>query len=77
METISDAISALVSEYNISGQGVPIYVPLIGTGRSRVKLTLKESMNLIKETFLKNESGFFGDVKIVANPKIIEELEDL
>ncbi len=77
LDMINSAIKALTSEYNISGQGTPIYVPLIGTGRSRARLSLKESIDLIKDSFIRNENGFFGDVKIVVNQKIIEELEDL
>ncbi len=76
LEMINDAINALATEYNIAGQGIPIYVPLIGTGRSRVRLSLKESINLIKDTFTKNDNGFFGELKIVVHPKNVDELED-
>ncbi len=73
-ETITSALNALASEYNISGQGIPMYVPLIGTGRSRAHLSLNDSMSLIKGIFLGNKDGFFGNVKIVVYSKNIDEL---
>lgn len=75
-KTIMGAVDDLVSEYNVSGQGVPIYLPLIGTGRSRAHLSLKDSVSLIKDAFLKNKDGFFGEVKIVVLPKNIDDLEE-
>ncbi len=75
-EIIIRALNALVSEYNVSGQGIPMYVPLIGTGRSRAHLSLKESISLIKESLLGNDDGFFGEVKIVVHPKNIDGLDD-
>lgn len=75
-EMIMNALSALASEYNISGQGIPMYVPLIGTGRSRAHLSLNESISMIKGIFLGYKDGFFGDVNIVVHPKNINELEE-
>ena len=75
-ETITSALNALALEYNISGQGIPMYVPLIGTGRSRAHLSLNESLSLIKGIFLGNKDGFFGNVKIVVYSKNIDELEE-
>lgn len=75
-EMITDALNALASEYNISGQGIPIYVPLIGTGRSRAHLSLNESVSLIRDIFLGYKDGFFGEVKIVVHPKDVNESEE-
>lgn len=75
-EMIMDAINALACEYNVSGQGIPMYVPLLGTGRSRAHLSLSESISLIKGIFLENENGFFGEMKLVVYPRNIDELEE-
>ena len=77
IKTIQKALNALACEYNISGNGTPLYIPLIGTGRSRLKLDLKESIELIKNNFINNENGFYGEVNIVIYNKNVEELEDL
>jgi hypothetical protein len=77
IEVIKSMLNLLASEYSISGQGVTIYVPLIGTGRSRAHLSLNDSISLIKESFLRNENGFFGKVKIVLYKKNINVWETL
>lgn len=77
IEIIKKALKAISSEYNISGNGKPLYIPLIGTGRSRINLTYKESIELIKDSFINNKDGFYGEVNIVIYNKNVEELEDI
>lgn len=76
VDVIKKSLDFLATEYNVSGQGIPMYIPLLGTGRSRAHLSLKDSISLIKNAFLTNENGFFGEIKIVIYTKNIDELED-
>lgn len=75
-ETIQKALKTLSNEYNISGNGAPLYVPLIGTGRSKLNLSSKESIELIKNSFINNKEGFYGKINIVIYNKNVKELED-
>ncbi len=58
-------ISKILDEYDKTGQGVPLYIPLLGTGRSRVYLSKDESEKIIKEECLKNKEKIMGTVNIV------------
>lgn len=77
IEMIKKALNALSFEYSISGQGITMYIPLIGTGRSRVNLKEEDSIKLIKDSFINKKNGFFGNVKIVIYSKNIDFMEDL
>ena len=76
LDELTAAIDAVVNEYNVSGQGLPLYIPLMGTGRSRVNLSLTESINLIKNRFVNSPSGFYGLVNVVVYHKDAEKLEE-
>ena len=47
---IDKAIITLLEKYNSIGQGYDMYVPLIGTGRSRAGLSNKGSFQLLKKS---------------------------
>ncbi len=74
LEVIKNALFALSLEYNISGQGTPLFIPIIGTGRARTNLSYNDSISLIKNTFINNKNGFFGEVNIVIYSKVIDKL---
>ena len=52
-DRIESAITKLAEKYDAQGQGVELYVPLIGTGRSGFNLSLKESFDLLVDSFSK------------------------
>ena len=66
VENLKICISNILDEYDKNGQGVPLYMPLLGTGMSRTKLSYEESKNIIIEECLKNTEKIQGIVNIVA-----------
>lgn len=74
-ESIKIAIKSLLEFYDCNGQGYPVYIPLMGTGRSRVNLSYQQSFELIKETLLQNRTHIQGIVNIVALPEVYKKLE--
>jgi hypothetical protein len=66
---IRDAIDSLFDFYDSKGQGEPLYLPLIGTGSSRARLTHKQSLNTIKACVLTGEKTINGAVNIVVYNK--------
>lgn len=74
-EEIKRAIKYLLEFYNENGQGYKLYMPLIGTGRSRAGLDFQESYDLIINTLLDNESFIQGSINIVIRPEVYRTLE--
>lgn len=68
-DRIESAITKLVEKYDAQGQGVEIYVPLIGTGRSGFNLSLKESFDLLVDSFSKE---MHGKINIVVYEKDVD-----
>lgn len=75
-EWIQSAISELIDFYDQRGLGYSLYIPLIGTGRSRAHLSAKESLQLITDSLIKNEKRINGNVTIVVLEKMIAELKN-
>ena len=73
-EDIGKAIADLLSFYDSMGQGLDMYLPLLGTGRSRAGLGYQESLELIVGTCMDKRSSLLGKVTIVASPEAIQEL---
>ena len=65
IEDINNAITSLLDFYNIYGQGYPIYIPLIGTGMSRIPLTHSESLQMIKNILKTKLNDIQGEINIV------------
>lgn len=72
---IEDAINKLSIFYDQRGQGYPMLVPLVGTGRSRSGLTPQESFELLVACFTKDKGCIQGEIDIVVLPEIFEELD--
>ena len=66
---IVEAADCLVSYYVKNGQGLPVYVPLIGTGLSRANLAKERSLEILEAAFTNAKSAIFGDAYIVAYNK--------
>lgn len=65
-DTIISAIESLLQFYDINGQSKTIYVPLIGTGKSRANLSTFQSLDI-----LKNEITLFNSDKATGNFNIV------
>jgi hypothetical protein len=77
-QDITKCVENILDEYNKTGQGVDLYIPLLGTGMSRAGLSLKESVDLILECCKKNEGKIQGDIHLVIYKKYaMENLEVL
>lgn len=73
-DEIRAALLGLLDHYDRRGQGRRMYVPLMGTSLSRTGLTLKESYDLLRETFSQHSDMITGGVNIVVKPENMQEL---
>lgn len=62
---LRDCIESLLDFYDKQGQGDTLYIPLVGTGRSRAGLTHKQSLDIIKSCILTSEKQINGSIEIV------------
>ncbi len=73
--TLENAIVDLLKFYDLHDQGETLYLPLMGTGLSRVGLNHNESLKLIKDTMMKNKEYLNGTINIVVFNDDIEKFE--
>ena len=66
---IENSIVELLDYYNHYGQGYHMYLPLLGTGRSRAGLSYQESFDLIVSTLMNNYEKINGEISIVVLPE--------
>ena len=66
---IEKSILSLIEVYDRHGQGYDMYVPLMGTGRSRSGLSPNESYRLMKELFIDNIKMIHGHIFLVIKPE--------
>lgn len=64
-DCIKKSIEKLVSYYDKHGQGKPIYIPLMGSGRSRTSMTPQDSFDLIKSMLICEKEKINGTAEIV------------
>ena len=69
ISNVEKTIQTIIDYYDIEGQGDDLYIPLIGSGRSRSGLTLQESYELIKDSLDNRKKEIYGRVHIVIFPK--------
>lgn len=73
-EMIEKSITRLLEYYDDIGQGYELYLPLLGTGKSRANLTTKQSYELIKTIVINNSKIVKGTINIVVLEKMAHEL---
>ena len=73
-DCISKCVTNILNEYNRTGQGVQLYLPLMGTGRSRVGLSNEEAIDLLIEECKKNKEKIQGTVNILVYTKDLENI---
>lgn len=76
LDELKKSIVKLIDYYNKECQGMTLYIPLIGTGRSRVNLSNYESYKNIKELLLENQNMIQGKVNILIYFKDVENIEE-
>lgn len=68
-EDFVGCIQSLISFYDKNGQGNPAYLPLMGTGLSRVNISQRESLNIIVNMLKLNRDKIHGELDIVVYSK--------
>ena len=68
-DQLIDAIKNLITYYDESGCGQPLYIPLIGTELSRVNITEQESLELLTSMFKLYSDKIHGNTSIVVYKK--------
>lgn len=76
-DKIRNSIIKLIEFYDYNGQGYPLYIPLIGTGRSRANLSYQQSFELIEKTLLENEEHIQGKIYIIALNEVYEKIKEM
>ncbi len=74
-DMVRAAVSALVDTYNAMGQGLDLYLPLVGTGLSRAGLSHRGSYGLITETLAAHARDIHGSMTIMVCPDDVIRLE--
>ena len=64
-DNIIKCVERLLEFYDVNGQGYPMYVPLMGTGRSRAGLTHYNSLQIMKSVFSLHNEKVHGVINIV------------
>ncbi len=72
---IRESLESLIDLYDIEGQGFDLYIPLVGSGRSRTGMTLQESYELLVESIMCRKSEIYGRIHITIHPAQITEVE--
>ena len=68
-EDFVGCIQSLISFYDKNGQGNPAYLPLMGTGLSRVNISQSESLNIIVNMLRLNRDKIHGELDVVVYSK--------
>ena len=66
-EEIIRCVDELSIFYDKYGDGHDIYIPLLGTGKSRAAVSLQESYDIIVNCYKKNSTRIQGNIYIVIN----------
>ena len=74
-KTIKESIKSILKEYDETGQGYDLYMPLLGTGHSRANLSHQESYNLIKNFIKENTNIIQGKISLVIKPDEFNTLD--
>lgn len=72
-EEIIYCVDELSKYYDKNGDGLNIYIPLIGTGKSRAAVSLQESYDILVDCYRKNKIRIQGNIHIVIH-KDLEKL---
>lgn len=74
-DLIRAAQMALIDEYDATGQGLDLYLPLMGTGLSRAGLSHQESYELTVGTLTERKHDIHGRVTLMVCPDDVAQLD--
>ena len=69
------SLGRLLEYYDRCGQGYPLWIPLLGTGMSRVGLSNQESLEMLVRACLECSSFLQGKIIIVVRPEAAETID--
>lgn len=75
-EDIRTAVNSLLQIYDRIGQGYDLYMPVMGTGRSRTGMLFGEAYRLLASVLIDNRIRIQGHVYIVVKPENMSEIEE-
>ncbi len=73
-DEVREAVTCLLDYYDKKGQGYDLYMPLIGTGMSRARLSHQQSFDLIIDTLLLNKEQIQGKINVVIQSKVMNNI---
>ena len=73
--SVRTAIQSLLLFYDHHGQAAPVYLPLVGTGRSRAGLSYVKSYMLIVDQIMGMKDNLQGNIHIVAQSDAFAEIQ--
>lgn len=74
-DLIRAAQMALIDEYDATGQGLDLYLPLMGTGLSRAGLLHQESYELTVRTLTERRNDIHGRATLMVRPDDVAHLD--
>lgn len=74
-EEVLNVIDSLMDFYDKHGDGNDIYIPLLGTGKSRAGMSLQESYDSLQQYFKSNVSCVQGNVFIVVHKQFKNQMK--
>lgn len=74
-ELIKSALLAVIDTYDRCGQGLDLYMPLLGTGMSRAGLSHQQSYELIKDVINNNKKRVHGKITLMVRSQDIDKLD--
>jgi len=75
-EIIDTALRSLLKTYDTVGQGYNLYMPLMGTGRSRAGLSINGAYHLLKNSIINNAQLIQGHIYLVLRQEDRPEIEE-
>lgn len=76
-DLIKESILSMLDIYDKRGQGLDLYLPLLGTGLSRAGLTSDESCGLVAETIRGKRESIRGGITLVIRPEDAQVIEGM
>lgn len=73
---IESAIRSLLQVYDRIGQGYDMYLPLLGTGRSRTGMSVCTAYRLLRKTLVDNSKLIQGHIFLVVRGEEMAEIEE-
>lgn len=73
-EELLGVITMMIDFYDKNGQGLPIYIPLMGSGMSRTNVTPEESLQIITDLLKLNRQKIHGEANVVVYSKMKNQI---